>query len=134
MLRAACRERGEPPAVVLTQKQTRRRSTRTGPRAGIAFWCGSYEPSAGEGRDDSRLPADGKAHWLLAHCSVLKVRAANQKVGTFGKGPRQRVPMVARRRGGNEPKGSQVDRPAPFREPHRSLRNRRLLTCRTFPL
>src|SRR4030042_2605843 len=37
-----------------------------------------YEPSSG-GRDESRPPADGETHWLLAHCSVLKVRATPKR-------------------------------------------------------
>src|SRR5206468_2356291 len=38
------------------------------------------------GRGEPRLPADGETHWLLTHCSVLKVRATPSGRRTSGNG------------------------------------------------
>ena len=81
-----------PPAIVLSQDQTLRREPSDPAGAGLSGSFGKSalpEGTSGSASCDSefhydrqswrrgepRLPLDGDAHWLLAHCSVLKVRA-----------------------------------------------------------
>ena len=76
---------GTPPAFVLSQDQTLRRDRVTRPvgRLGVPWKGGRRDrhvPRAGcttvvPGPASCRALPDGVAHWLLAHCSVLKVRA-----------------------------------------------------------